>query len=86
MMQPKGGPMLYSVFIAICLAATPHPACQKDNSTMWVQAPEDAPGLAACQRLGMLYIAESRLVGPGVYPKVFCRADSIPTPEGVGRG
>lgn len=78
--------MLYSVGIAICLLATPVPECQKDNSVIWIGAPEHQSSLSGCMRHGVLYAAESRLVTEGLYAKVFCSSGHTPpeVPENAG--
>ena len=64
--------MLYTVAIAVCLSATAMQNCGEATSVAWIVAPEHPTSIAGCMRHGMLYAAESRLVGAGSYAKVFC--------------
>jgi hypothetical protein len=64
--------MLYTVLIAVCLAATPAKECRKETAVDWVIAPEQPPTITGCMMHGTLYAASSHLVGEGSYAKVFC--------------
>jgi hypothetical protein len=49
--------MLYSVFIAVCLAGTPVRDCDRHSAVAWVAAPEQQQGLRACMIHGQEYAA-----------------------------
>ena len=64
--------MLYSVFVAICLAGMSPDKCDRRTAVDWIPAPEPAQGLGMCAILGLEFAAESHLVTRGTYPKIFC--------------
>lgn len=69
-----GDRMLYTVAIAICLAATPMQKCSEGTSVAWIVAPEHPASIVGCVRHGMLYATESHLVSEGSYAKIFCKS------------
>jgi hypothetical protein len=65
--------MLYTVFIAICLAGISPRECSRHNAVDWVAAPEHVEGLGMCAIYGQQYAADTSLVKLGeTYPKVYC--------------
>ncbi len=64
--------MLYTVAIAVCLAATPAPKCHEPTAVAWIVAPENPTSPSGCMMHGMLYAASSNLVTAGSYAKIFC--------------
>jgi hypothetical protein len=64
----------FLVSIAICLSALPVQQCTEATATAFIVAPEHPASVFGCMRHGLLYAAESHLVGAGSYAKVFCRA------------
>jgi hypothetical protein len=76
-------PMHYAIFIAICSSLTPVQDCGRDNALDWIAVPnsEQPGGLAGCQATAMQFAAQTRLVKPGAYPKIFCRLEGRPTIE-----
>ena len=64
--------MLYTVAIAVCLAATPLTECHEPTAVAWIVSPEQPDSPAGCLIHGMQYAANSRLVSAGSYAKVFC--------------
>jgi hypothetical protein len=60
------------VLILVCALTVAAPHCQSDSATDSFRAPEPQSSLAGCLREGLMYAAQSRLVGPGTYPKVVC--------------
>jgi hypothetical protein len=75
--------MHYAIFIAICSSLTPVQDCGRENSLDWIAVPssEQPSGLSGCQLTAMEFAAQTGLVKPGVYPKIFCRPESVPTIE-----
>ena len=71
--------MQYAIFIAICTSMTPAQDCDRNSALHWMNGPASDQahglfaGLSACQVIGMQYAAESRLVTPGTYGKIFCQ-------------
>ena len=65
---------MYSVFIAVCLLATPAPKCVEASAVAWIVAPDRPDTMGGCMRHGMLYAASSSIVLKGSYAKVFCSA------------
>jgi hypothetical protein len=61
------------IFILVCALSVAAPDCQKATSQHVFYAPPIDGSMVGCMREGMLYAAESNLVTPGHYPKVFCR-------------
>lgn len=76
--------MLFSIYLAICAAATPVSECDRLTAVHWLIGPaSEHPsqahvGLAACMLAGQEYAAQSRLVAAGTYLKVYCRPVSQP--------
>jgi hypothetical protein len=64
--------MLYTVFVAICLAGMNPAECDRHTAVEWVATPEPAQGLGMCAMTGIEYAAEQHLLRAGTYPKVFC--------------
>jgi hypothetical protein len=58
--------------ILVCLIGVSAPDCQKDTSVHAFYAPEPQQSMSGCLRHGMLFAAQSRLVGMGTYSKVVC--------------
>jgi hypothetical protein len=67
--------MFYDIFIAICMSATPAPDCGQASAVDWIAISsfDRVAGLGGCQIAGMEYAAQTRLVTPGTYAKIFCR-------------
>lgn len=65
--------MLYTVFLAICIAGTPVVQCNGTTARDWIVAPEPQQGLSACAIHGQQYAAQSRLLHTGDMLKIFCR-------------
>lgn len=70
--------MLYTVFVAVCIVGTPVKDCQKETAKDWMVAPEQQMGLAACMIHGQEYLAQSRMLVEGTYPKVWCKVFGSP--------
>ena len=65
---------MFKVIVVICVLSTPKPACQVAGEHLAVLYPEtEVAGSAQCMQFGMFYAAESGLVQPGTYPKIFCK-------------
>ena len=73
--------MLYTVAIAVCLAATPAQQCHEPTAVAWIVSPEHPSSASGCMMHGMLYAASSRLVTEGSYASVFCTADAAAPPK-----
>jgi hypothetical protein len=74
--------MLYTVFVAVCLAGTPVRDCDCHAAVAWVAAPEQQKGLKAYMVPGQEYAAQAPgLIRRGVYVKVFCMP-----PTSIGKG
>lgn len=71
--------MLYTAFIAICLAVGP---CDRHHAVDWIAAPEPQQGLGMCMKHGLAYAAESNLARPGEIVKVYCRPVERPANQG----
>ena len=69
---------MFITFVAICLAATPVQECQKETALDWIVAPERHESMSGCFQHGVHYAAQSRLVKPDTYPKIFCRSPGGP--------
>jgi hypothetical protein len=77
--------MLYTVFVAVCLAGTPVRDCDRHSAISWVAAPEQQHGLAACMIHGQEYAAQAPgLIREGTYVKVYCVAPTSIGKENVG--
>ena len=68
--------------ILICASDVAPQDCSETVSIIKLVAPSDenTGGYVGCERLGMLYAANSHLVTAGTYPKIICTP-----PERVGR-
>jgi hypothetical protein len=75
--------MLYTVFVAICLAGMSPDQCDRHNAVDWIPAPEKAEGLGMCAKLGLEFAIESHLVTGGTYPKIFCSVGGAGKPDNV---
>lgn len=76
--------MLYTVFVAICLAGMSPTECDRHTAVDWMTAPEPAEGLGMCAKAGIEYAAQSRLLRAGTYPKIFCSTGGGgPPPENL---
>jgi hypothetical protein len=67
--------MFYTIFIAICMSSTPAQDCGRDSAVDWIAVPnlDRMGGLSGCQIAGMEYAAQTRLVTPGTYAKIYCQ-------------
>jgi hypothetical protein len=61
------------ILILVCALSVAAPDCQKATAQHIFHAPPSDGGMVDCMREGLLYAAQSRLVTPGTYPKIFCR-------------
>ena len=61
-----------NVLILVCALAVSAPDCQKETSIHSFYAPDAQADMSGCFRHGMLFAAESNLVGPANYAKVVC--------------
>ena len=75
--------MLYTVYVAICVASMSPTQCDRHTAVDWIPAPEQAQGLGMCAQTGYEFAAESNLVKAGTYPKIFCSIGGTPKPENV---
>lgn len=64
--------MLYTAYVAVCLAATPIQDCNRDTALNWMIAPGEHQ-LTYCMIQGQQYAATSGVVHEGEIVKVFCR-------------
>jgi len=64
--------MLYSAFVAVCLASTPVQDCNKDTALNWMVAP-GSYNLSYCMVHGQQFAATSGIVRDGDIVKVYCR-------------
>ncbi|MFD1694857.1 hypothetical protein [Roseibium aestuarii] len=65
--------MLYTAYLAVCLASTPIQQCNRDTAINWMVAPGRHP-LAFCMINAQRYAATSGVVHEGEVVKVFCKA------------
>lgn len=63
-----------SILILVCALALSHGECTRETAQHVFYAPPVDGGMVNCLREGMLYAASSRLVTPGTYAKIACRA------------
>ena len=63
------------VLILVCALSVPASDCRNENAEHVLRAPAmaNAAAPATCMREGMLYAAQSGLVGAETYVKVVCR-------------
>jgi hypothetical protein len=61
------------ILILVCALTVAAPDCQKNTAIDIFYAPPAGDSISGCTRQGLLYAAESRLVGPGNYAKVVCQ-------------
>jgi hypothetical protein len=66
------------VLVLVCAAAVAAPDCQLDTAIHKFYVPGPQAGLAGCLREGMMYAAQSGLVGEDSYPKVVCVPPEAP--------
>jgi len=72
------------ILILVCAAALSQAECRNDTALHVFHAPPVEGGLVNCMREGMLYAANSRLVTPGTYMKIACRAPGARTAGKLG--
>jgi len=65
--------MLYTAYLAVCLASVSTQDCNKDNALNWMVAP-GSHKLAYCMVHGQKYAASSGVMHKGEYVKVYCKA------------
>jgi hypothetical protein len=61
------------ILILVCALSLSPPDCQRATAQHIFYAMPNSTGMAGCLRDGLFYAAQSRLVGPGSYTKIFCR-------------
>lgn len=61
-----------SILILVCALSLTAPECQRNTALHEIRTEIAVPDLAGCMRHGMLFAAESGLVTPGTFPKVYC--------------
>jgi hypothetical protein len=79
----KGPFVLYTVYIAICMASMSPTQCDRHTAVDWIPAPQQVEGLGSCAQTGYEFAAESNLVKEGTYPKIFCSAAGVPQPNNL---
>jgi hypothetical protein len=60
------------VLILVCLTSLPVSECQRGTSVHEFYAPELQASASGCFAHGMMFAAQSRLVGKETYPKIVC--------------
>jgi hypothetical protein len=81
-MRRKGISVLYTIYVAICVASMNPTQCDRHTAVDWIPAPEQAEGLSMCAQTGYEFAAESNLVREGTYPKIFCSVGAgAPRPD-----
>jgi len=60
------------VLILICVLQVNAEDCHKDNAISVFFAPDLQRNAASCMMHGMLFVAQSRMVKEGTYPKIVC--------------
>jgi hypothetical protein len=65
--------MLYTAYVAVCLASTPVQDCNRDSALNWMAAP-GMHRLSYCMIRGEQFAATSGIVKDGDIVKVFCKA------------
>ena len=63
-----------NILILVCALSVSAPDCQKATARDVFYAPPSDGGMVNCAREGLLYAAQSNLVTPGSYAKIFCEA------------
>jgi hypothetical protein len=66
--------MLYTAYVAVCLASTPVQDCTRDSAVNWMVAPGHYQ-LSYCMVHGQQFAASSGIVKNGDTVKVYCKAD-----------
>jgi len=67
--------MLYTAYVAVCLASVSVQDCNRDTALDWMVAPGEYP-LSDCRVQGQQYAATSGIVHDGEFVKVYCKAPS----------
>ncbi|POF34666.1 hypothetical protein [Roseibium marinum] len=65
--------MLYTAYVAVCLASTPVQDCNRDSALNWMVAP-GMYHLSYCMVRGQQFAATSGIVKDGDIVKVYCKA------------
>lgn len=65
--------MLYTAYLAVCLASVPVQDCNRDTALNWMVAPGQHT-LSYCMVRGQQYAASSGVVHEGEIVKVYCKA------------
>lgn len=65
--------MLLEAYIAICLATIDKKDCDRTTATHYFAGVEQSEGYAGCMIHGMEFVTQSRLLKPGMYPKIWCK-------------
>ncbi|MBN9673824.1 hypothetical protein [Roseibium aggregatum] len=66
--------MLYTAYVAVCLASTPVQDCNRNTAHDWMVAPGKVQSLSYCMVRGQQYAATSGIVKEGDIVKVYCKA------------
>jgi hypothetical protein len=61
------------ILILVCVLSVAAPDCQKATAQHIFHAPPSEGSMVGCMREGLMYAAQSRLLRPGSYAKIFCR-------------
>ncbi|ADZ71361.1 hypothetical protein [Polymorphum gilvum] len=75
--------MLYTVYVAVCLASTPIKDCNQNTAQDWMVAPGTF-SLSYCMVHGQKFAAESHMVRNGEYAKIFCQSLTTTRAANVG--
>ncbi|WP_417667377.1 hypothetical protein [Roseibium sp.] len=65
--------MLYTAYVAVCLASVTVQDCNRDTALNWMVAPGNH-NLSYCMVHGQKFAASSGVVREGEYVKVYCKA------------
>ena len=65
--------MLYTAYVAVCLASVPVQNCNRDTALNWMVAPGHYQ-LSYCMVRGQQFAATSGVVKDGEIVKVYCKA------------
>ena len=61
------------ILILVCAISVAAPNCQKTTAEDVFYAPPGDGSMVNCAREGLMYAAQSNLVKPGSYAKIYCQ-------------
>lgn len=64
---------MITVYLAICMMATPAQSCNKGTAVDWFETEEPQMDLVSCMLHGQMVAARRQILDNQTYLKVFCR-------------